>query len=634
MAPLLLDADLPTNVCTVAQLALLPPECRSGDARRPLRHVDDRGAVSHYALNPWPTIALVLAVETMERFAYYGVYYTLTLYLTGVYDADWNAGFTSVEAASYVSLSTAVAYTTPFVGAYLADALLGDYCAILCGAGALYLPGLLLVAVTTVPHYRGARHFHHTALAVAVLGLWPLGTGIVKSVVNVFGARQFHPLLQSACIASYYVHFYTAINVGALLGITIVPVLAQKHHVTAAYLLPAALLATGVVLFVAGTPHYVIRPPPLPRSRQRRGGSGSGGDYQPTTPHKVVAPSARSATAAATTIPLGTIFRISLLIVPFCIAYSQMPTTFIVQGTVMQKACGGLLDAASMNSLDAVSVLVFGYLTAAHGYPALARRGVKIPTTHKFAAGSFLGALSLLWALYVEYRIRAAYADNSGRVSVLWQAPSYVLIGVGEIFAVSAAYEVAFVASAPQTKARASAINIFCVGGLPNLLCLVLYRACEPWFRNSRDGRPDIARVDDYVTAHVGRYFAVLAVILAGGVVLNLLPPVRAFVEAVERRAADLVKTPLVGRRPVAADGENTPLLRRKFPALVKMGSMRAGPTMNHTARDGANPAVKYSYIPLLYHSNNTAASNHTVVNPDAAVPHAPSSHMDRQGTM
>jgi POT family proton-dependent oligopeptide transporter len=49
------------------------------------------------------------------------------------------------------------------------------------------------------------------------------------------------------------------------------------------------------------------------------------------------------------------------LTIPFNIAYSQMPTTFIVQGTVMRKAFG-FIDVATMNSLDAVSVLFFGKL--------------------------------------------------------------------------------------------------------------------------------------------------------------------------------------------------------------------------------------------------------------------------------
>jgi hypothetical protein len=53
--------------------------------------------------------------------------------LTGSYDADWNAGLTSMEAASLISLSTAVVYTVPFLGGMLADQYWGDDKTILAG---------------------------------------------------------------------------------------------------------------------------------------------------------------------------------------------------------------------------------------------------------------------------------------------------------------------------------------------------------------------------------------------------------------------------------------------------------------------------------------------------------------------
>ena len=35
--------------------------------------------------------------------------------------------------------------------------------------------------------------------------------------LSVFGAKQYHPILQSSQIESYYVNFYVAINVGVSL---------------------------------------------------------------------------------------------------------------------------------------------------------------------------------------------------------------------------------------------------------------------------------------------------------------------------------------------------------------------------------------------------------------------------------
>ena len=637
---------LPSNVSTREQLALVPEECLSSDPSRPLLHRTEQGHEFHYALNPMNfSVAFILIVELLERFAFYGIYYTQTLYLTGAYNSHWNAGFSSVQASSFVSMSTMVAYTTPFCGAFLADSVWGDYKSILIGLLVFYVPGVLLVAVTTIPYFLGAEEFNQSLLAVGLLFLWPMGTGIIKSIVNVFGAKQFHPILQSSLIERYYVNFYMAINIGALAGIGIVPIMAQ-WNVSYAYFGPLTLLALGVLFFSAGTPFYIISPP-------QQGGHGSllgrndrnhaiddrdedhghrVGETRSTSGKKTNKRPKRQKHAPS--IPLWQIFRISLLIVPFCVGYNQMPTTFIVQGTVMNKAFG-FLDVASMNCLDAISVLFFGYVTSSFLYPFLARRGIKIPTTYKFAMGSALGALAILWALYVERMIHQAYELDGSKINVLWQAPSYLLIGWGEIFAVSTAYEVAFTASSPDKKALASATNIFCVGGLPNFLCIVLYHSCSVWFRNAH-GSTRIEHLKDYATANVYKYFWVLFGVMMLGVAVNLLDCVRDFVLQTEAKAAEIVKTPVVRKSPASrhreglhTPGEASPLLGTpdspsreaimrygEGPVLYKMGSMRAGPALsNNDKLPGAKPKpIQYKYIPSLYHSDEASTPGYGLV--------------------
>jgi POT family proton-dependent oligopeptide transporter len=75
--------------------------------------------------------------------------------------------------------------------------------------------------------------------------------------------------------------------------------------------------------------------------------------------------------------------------------------------------------------------------------------------------------------------IHSEYARSGDRINVLWQAPSYILFGAGEIFSISTAYEVAFPASPPNKKAFACKFNLFCIGGIPNMLSLGLYCICE-----------------------------------------------------------------------------------------------------------------------------------------------------------
>jgi proton-dependent oligopeptide transporter, POT family len=167
----------------------------------------------------------------------------------------------------------------------------------------------------------------------------------------------------------------------------------------------------------------------------------------------------------------------------------------------------------------------------------LARNNIKLATGYKFALGCAIGACAILWSLLVEVMIHKEYARSGERISVLWQAPSYILTGAGEIFSISTAYEVAFTASPPNKKAFACAFNLFCIGGIPNMLSLALYRMCQHWFQNN-NGSGNIGRIKDYSEAHVGKYFCVLLGIVMFGVVVNMLHPVRQWIAFVENRAA------------------------------------------------------------------------------------------------
>lgn len=505
----------------------------------------------------------------------------------------------SIQASSYVSISTAVAYTTPFLGAMLADNLLGEYVTILIGCCVCYIPGLILIAVTTIPNFMGSAYFNVKAIQWGLLVLWPIGTGTVKACVNVFGAKQFHPILQSSLIESYYVNFYMCINIGALTGGVVVPIVAQ-WDVTWAYFIPVVVLILGVMLFLLGGGKYVK---PVPRHdvgywMREVGELCCGGSGRRRQRDKIMQQQQQQ--QQSDKVGIGTVALLSSLIIPFNIAYAQMATTFIVQGSVMKS--WGLVDAPMMNNADAISVLAFGYIIGNVLYPELNRRQIKIPTTYKFAIGSAFGAAAVGCAIITDYQIHRVYRERGEAISILWQSFPYFLIGIGEIFAVSAAYEVAFTVAPAKKKSLASAANLFMVGGAPNVLCIYLYNACRSWFLNDR-GLAHIHKLRDYASAKVVNYFWLLEGIAMLGVIVNLLPPVKNWVASIEEAAAEAVKTPMntpmirknlmqrrKDRRTSSDNDEETPLIKAKKhadylkygsgPELRKFGSMRAGPSL------------------------------------------------------
>lgn len=387
------------------------------------------------------------------------------------------------------------------------------------------------------------------------------------------------------------------INIGALTGGVIVPIVAQ-WNVTVAYFIPVCVLGAGVMLFSAGTGKYVK---PKPKHDIHYVTTGvleacGCGKTRRSQRERMIHPS-----PSESKVGIGTIALVSALVVPFNVAYAQMATTFIVQGSVMRPF--GLVDAPMMNNADAISVLAFGYIIGNVIYPALNARQIKIPTTYKFAIGSAFGALALGCAIFTDYEIHRTYEATGEAISVLWQAFPYFLIGIGEIFAVSAAYEVAFTVAPAKMKSLASAANLFMVGGAPNVMCLMLYNACRSWFINSK-GTANIHKLKDYASAKVVNYFWLLEIISLMGVIVNILPPVKNWVASIEEAAAETVKSPmstpvirknLMQRRKLRTESSNendeeTPLVKSKKhvnylkygsgPQLLKMGSMRAGPSL------------------------------------------------------
>ncbi|KAK1734388.1 proton-dependent oligopeptide transporter family protein [Skeletonema marinoi] len=605
-----------TAISSPSHLPSLPSELKSNNPTRPLLHIDEQGHPYHYFLNPMTqSVILILLVEMLERFCFYGINYTTTAYLTGEYNDDWNADMPSIQASSYVSISTAVAYTTPFVGAMLADNLLGEYITIIMGCCLCYIPGLILIALTTIPNFMGWMDFNVRAIQWGLLVLWPIGTGTVKACVNVFGAKQFHPILQSSLIERYYVNFYMCINIGALTGGVVVPIVAQ-WDVTWAYCIPVMVLVVGVSLFLFGGARYVK---PVPRydvgywmrevgelfccGQHDGGGGGESSERRSQRDKKQQLIQQQSNNSPADKVGIGTVLLLSSLIIPFNIAYAQMATTFIVQGSVMKP--WGMIDAPMMNNADAISVLAFGYIIGNIIYPELNRRQIKIPTTHKFAIGSAFGAVAVGCAIITDYQIHRVYRERGEAISILWQSFPYFLIGIGEIFAVSAAYEVAFTVAPAKKKSLASAANLFMVGGAPNVFCIYLYNACRSWFLNA-NGLAHIHKLSDYSTAKVVNYFWLLEAIAMFGVIVNLLPPVKNWVASIEEAAAEAVKTPmntpmirknLKQRRKdrggtSSNNDEETPLIKAKKhadylkygsgPELRKFGSMRAGPSLKN----------------------------------------------------
>jgi len=529
------NSELESNVHKEEQLVNVPAEFLSGDPKRPLLYRDHSGNEYTYVLKPmFYSVVFILVVELLERLSYYGINFTQMAYLGGQYNSNWSMNMTTPQASAYVGSSVAITYTMPFVGAIMADTFIGNFFTILLFSIGAYLPGLLLIALSAYPYLLGPT-FPSTVLSVAMLGLYPLGAGAIKACVNILGAQQYHPLLQKAQIERYYVNFYLAINIGALIGGMVIPVVVQTD-VFAGYMIPVVCFAVAILVFIMGSRRYVkMRPQGKDNltvvkitskalcclrgfSKQKK---SNGGKYPDTLVSSIV--------------QLASVIPVTLLVVPFNLAYSQMVNTFVAQGLVMQPV--GFVNAAWMNNFDAFSVIAVGSFVTFFLYPFLEKRNMSLHISTKFLIGTLLGAAAMLCAIIVDYKIHSEYNSTGNKISVMWQTPAFFFVGAGEIFAISSAYEAAFLIAPKNLKALSSATNLFLIGGLPQLISTALLSACENMAFTNSQGTGDLSTLPLYVTGHVYKYYWVLFGINMLGVVINALPMTKRFLTNTLARA-------------------------------------------------------------------------------------------------
>lgn len=318
-----------------------------------------------------------------------------------------------------------------------------------------------------------------------------------------------------------------SINIGALIGGLTVPIVVGQNPF-AGYMIPVVVFAVGISVFILGSARYTKMKPQgkanlaviaitgkaicgfqgLEKQRESNGGSHP----------DVLVSSVRQ---------LAAVFPVSALCIPFNILYGQMLAMIGAQGIVMKEV--SFIDAAWMQNFDSIAVIIAGFVIGGWFYPFYEKKtGKPMCLAHKFAFGTFLATLGMVYGLLIDVFIIKVYNESGSEVNILWQSPAFILIGFGEIFAISAAYEATFLIAPKNLKALSSSVNIFFVGGLPQYLINASILATKSWFVSS-NGSDDLTTLDNYTTAGTIKYFGLMIGIGVFGILVNLIPAVDRF---------------------------------------------------------------------------------------------------------
>lgn len=196
----------------------------------------------------WACI-FILANNCFQYTAYFAVSTNLVNYLKDRLHVG------SKAAANGVTNWLGTSSITPLVAAFLADAFLGRYWTI-----ALFL---VISVVAYAVLAASAAAALESAAFYAGLYLLALG-GALQPVLTSFGAGQFDEAdeAERRRQSSFFNWFYMSINVGSLVGGTVLVWVQSSVSWGLGYGIPALLSVVSVAVFLAGTTTYQIHQPP------------------------------------------------------------------------------------------------------------------------------------------------------------------------------------------------------------------------------------------------------------------------------------------------------------------------------------------------------------------------------------
>lgn len=167
-------------------------------------------------------LGVLFATEMWERFNFYGMRALLTLFLAKA--LLFGEQESSIIYGGFLGLS----YLMPMIGGYVSDKYLGNRNCIILGGFTMALGQLLLfTSASTFPSNLGL------AKTIMWFGLLAIifGNGFFKPNISSM-VGQLYPKEQKSKLDSAFTIFYMGINVGALLGQTICPLLGDVKSTT------------------------------------------------------------------------------------------------------------------------------------------------------------------------------------------------------------------------------------------------------------------------------------------------------------------------------------------------------------------------------------------------------------------
>ncbi|RLM84428.1 protein NRT1/ PTR FAMILY 8.3-like [Panicum miliaceum] len=426
-------------------------------------------------------------LECLESMAFNGIATNLVVYIRSVI----HGGIAS--SASTVSLWFGTSFFVPILGAAIADTYLGNYKTILISL-IMYLLGMVLITVATfMPSTSVLCDTSSSCLSsdgtqnlifFVALYLTAAGCGGVRSALLPFGADQFNNehSLDIKRRRMFFSSFYICVIFGVITSGTIIVWVQENVSWAIGYGIATTCIGLALIGFLLGTPIFRQHEPcgspvesifkvivatfrnmslevpddssllyEVRSNHTQRIKLAHSDDFRFLDKAAVISDLSlaygnRGSSWSLCTVTEVEELKILIRLLPiwvtgifFGAAISQMHTTFIQQGTVMNTKIGSLtIPPASLYSFEVICVTLWVLVVNKVIVPATRMyfaNGAELTQLQRIGIGRFLMIFAMAMAALLETK-RLQSVREAEPLSIAWQLPQYFIIAGAECFAV------------------------------------------------------------------------------------------------------------------------------------------------------------------------------------------------------
>ncbi|XP_020917546.1 solute carrier family 15 member 4 [Exaiptasia diaphana] len=459
-------------------------------------------------------IACLVLAELCERFAFYCIIINLALFMD-------NFGWSMFASACGVLVYSCIAWFMCALGGLVADSRFGRYSTIVAGYFVYFIGAIALVAISVWMDNRKQQTEPDENLpilpwlAVVLLSIG-IGEGAVKANLSTFSAEQLRGEPPNGSGKSLFNCFYWVANALSLCCLAGVGFIQQTRlewssGFTLGFAIPVGSLTCSAAAFLASSRYFVVKGPHgtglrnfwliVKQAWNKRHDKveiremAVGAQRHPNTRmnwlHKATVQFGgtflNSEVHEARALGKSVLFCSALI--PYWIIYSQLYSTYLLQGLHLMSTINQfVIPAAWMSLIEIAVVLLLVPLMERIVYPMLTQSNIYVPRLWRVAFGMLLIAGSSGMAGYVEiskaeYFLKNGYINQttSCRVykvvdgfSIFNQLPQYVLLGISEVFTSMSGLELVYAAcpTTPQSVTAGLYNLMISIGGVFSVIIL------------------------------------------------------------------------------------------------------------------------------------------------------------------